>query len=333
MQHPMYTRRFEAANLLSDHPPRFQHPHKSALFRLAYPEGDQPAPASIDVTRWPRHVCEPLDLKREVVIDVRPNFYDYVPASDASASVEWHVNFADPHLFVAYGSGLFAQDEMQVAEHPLLASVRGALLSEGLPALTADEYGGTPILVTNVERRLTIATDADSEAGRPAGLYGNRFAQASFETICRATRRIDPATYSNFIAMAAPSGGIGEYAPDEIEQIFATAYTGFAAAVWESTHLRGEGVRAVVHTGYWGCGAFGGNRLLMIALQVLAARSAGVDRLILHVGDVGRGIEDAGRGLQIAADLARQCGSAWSVDALVERAAELGFRWGVSDGN
>ena len=29
---------------------------------------------------------------------------------------EWHVNFADPRLFVSYGSGLFAQDEMQVAE-------------------------------------------------------------------------------------------------------------------------------------------------------------------------------------------------------------------------
>jgi hypothetical protein len=30
---------------------------------------------------------------------------------------EWHVNFADPRLVTAYGSGLFARDEMRVGEH------------------------------------------------------------------------------------------------------------------------------------------------------------------------------------------------------------------------
>jgi Poly (ADP-ribose) glycohydrolase (PARG) len=40
-----------------------------------------------------------------------------------------------------------------------------------------------------------------------------------------------------------------------------------------------------VHTGYWGCGAFGGNRVLMALLQVLAAGSAGLDQLVFHVGD------------------------------------------------
>ncbi len=40
---------------------------------------------------------------------------------------EWWVNFADPHLFVAYGSSLFAQDEIQVAEHPSLGHLREAL--------------------------------------------------------------------------------------------------------------------------------------------------------------------------------------------------------------
>jgi hypothetical protein len=39
----------------------------------------------------------------------------------------WHVNFADPQLFVAYGSQLLAQDELQAAEHPLLGSIREAL--------------------------------------------------------------------------------------------------------------------------------------------------------------------------------------------------------------
>ncbi len=40
--------------------------------------------------------------------------------------------------------------------------------------------------------------------------------------------------------------------------------TGFQRrAVGETTRLRGESCRAVIHTGFWGCGAFGGNRELM----------------------------------------------------------------------
>jgi len=39
--------------------------------------------------------------------------------------VPWYVNFADPRLFTAYGSGLFAQDEIQAAEHPILGHLRG----------------------------------------------------------------------------------------------------------------------------------------------------------------------------------------------------------------
>ena len=57
----------------------------------------------------------------------RPGYFDYTPALDRADAVEWHVNFADPHLFVAYGSRLFAQDEMQVAEHPALGSLKEAL--------------------------------------------------------------------------------------------------------------------------------------------------------------------------------------------------------------
>ncbi len=53
--------------------------------------------------------------------------YDYARAAGVEGAVEWHVNFADPRLFTAYGLGLFAQDEMQVAEHPALGALREAL--------------------------------------------------------------------------------------------------------------------------------------------------------------------------------------------------------------
>ena len=47
-------------------------------------------------------------------------FYDYRLVLSAPGAIEWDVNFADPHLFFACGGPLFAQDEIQVAEHPIL---------------------------------------------------------------------------------------------------------------------------------------------------------------------------------------------------------------------
>ncbi len=58
-------------------------------------------------------------------LEVREGVYDYASATGVAGAVEWHVNFADPRLFTAYGTGFFAQDEMQVAEHPGLGALRG----------------------------------------------------------------------------------------------------------------------------------------------------------------------------------------------------------------
>ena len=51
--------------------------------------------------------------------------------------------------------------------------------------------------------------------------------------------------------------------------------------------MTGGPARVVVHTGHWGCGAFGGNRVLMALLQVVAARMAGLERLVFHAGAPG----------------------------------------------
>jgi hypothetical protein len=331
MQQPLYRRTFDAATLLREHPPQFRHPYKASLFEIAYPDGSA-GPGAIEVTRWPAEVTEPVTLPPMLSAEVRPDFYDYQPVGDSPSIVEWHVNFADPRLFAAYGSALLAQDEMQVAEHPLLGSVREALLAEGLPAKTSDETGATPILVRNVERRLAIATGADAAAGRPAGLYGNRFAAAPLDVIRRATRRVDPPTHSNIIAMAAPSGGRGDYTEREIESIFTTAYTAFAAARQESLSPASGPPEAVVHTGFWGCGAFGGNRKLMVALQALVARATQIRHLVVHAGDAA-GVDEAQRGLDVAESIAARCGATCPLDTVVGRAVILGYRWGVSDGN
>lgn len=324
MREPLYRKTFDARRLLREYPPRFRHPHKAALFEIAYSETTAPRRA-IEVTRWAQHVAEPISLSGTLSADVRPNFYDYEPVGEAA--IEWHVNFADPRLFAAYGWELLAQDEMQVAEHPLLGSVREALLAHGLAAKTVDETGATPILVREVERRLEISTNPDPAAGRPEGLYGNRFAEAPFHVVRRAVRRVEPPTYSNIIAMAAPSGGTGTYTERDIEWVFGTAYTAFAAARQESA-----AAEMIVHTGFWGCGAFGGNRQLMIALQTLAARAAGVDRLVLHAGDAA-GVDEATQGLEVADSLTFRCGASCALDTIVGRTVILGYQWGVSDGN
>ena len=80
-------------------------------------------------------------------------------------AAEWHVNFADPALFVAYGSSLFAQDEMQVAEHPALGALAEALRAGARVALTEQGGKATPVLVAGVERRCRVATDRDVAAG------------------------------------------------------------------------------------------------------------------------------------------------------------------------
>ena len=70
-----------------------------------------------------------------------PAFFDYQPAIEGQDVVEWHVNFADPHLFVAYAAGLFAQDEMQVAEHPGLAALKQALAAADVETRTDGPEG------------------------------------------------------------------------------------------------------------------------------------------------------------------------------------------------
>lgn len=331
MKQPLYQMAFDASTLLNEHPPQFRHAHKAALFNIAYPDGIAPS-SNIEVTRWEQQVDEPLRLPQTLSSTIIPNYYDYQPAGDCSACVEWHVNFADPRLFVAYGSSLFAQDEMQVAEHPLLASIREALLSRGLPASTIDDAGPTPILIRHVERRLSISTEPDAALGRPFGLYGNRFKSAAIEVVCKATSRIDPPTYSNIIAMASLPGGTGEYTEAQIRYILATAVTAFAAARYESDRMGHPSAQVVIHSGFWGCGAFGGNRHLMTALQAIAARAARIGRFVFHSGDAA-GARDANSGFDVADKLAARCGPECPLDVLLRECFQMRFQWGVSDGN
>jgi len=323
---PIERRSFDTAALFEMHPPVLTHPNKCAVYEIACPEGCLHG-GQLDYSRW-RQMQLPGEINAAAAlgcVEAREDVYDYTPVLDAPNAVEWHVNFADPDIFFAYGSGLFAQDEMQVAEHPALGALREALVAAEMPALTTEDGRATPVLIKGIERRCRIATDRNETAGRPLGLYGNEFATANPEAVRRATSRIEPPTITNLIAMAAPSGGFGVYTRDEIEHILITAYTGFRAAVIEE-----DSGPVGVHTGFWGCGAFGGNRELMALLQVCAAGMAGLDRLIFHTFDAeGSAALDAAL-MRIQDQFSSP---ALAPIELMEQLAAMDFEWGLSDGN
>ena len=130
---------------------------------------------------------------------------------------------------------------------------------------------------------------------------------------------LDPPGRTNLIAIAAPVGS-GRYRARELAAILTCAATGFAAAATESARLW-PGAAVEVRTGFWGCGAFGGNRHVMTILQLAAARLAGVSRVRFYAfDDAGQAVLDEARGVRLGAD---------PIDAVLER----GYRWGVSDGN
>lgn len=86
--------------------------------------------------------------------------------------------------------------------------------------------------------------------------------------------------------------------------------------------------RVLVHTGFWGCGAFGGNRTLMPILQALAADLAGVD-IAFHAFD-GAGVATAREAVD---EYRRIRDTAADTAAIVDAIVDRGFEWGVSDGN
>ncbi|MGH2444737.1 MAG: hypothetical protein ACRDGD_01660 [Candidatus Limnocylindria bacterium] len=122
---------------------------------------------------------------------------------------------------------------------------------------------------------------------------------------------------------ALEAGGHGPYARDEIEDILATACIGFGAC-----RAASGSTTAVVHTGNWGTGAFGGDRALMALLQLVAARLAGLDRLVFHSSD---GAAHLRKAEELLDKLPMANGA--PIDDLIDAIHAHGFAWGVSDGN
>eukprot|EP01124_Arcella_intermedia_P009560 TRINITY_DN16238_c0_g1_i3.p1 TRINITY_DN16238_c0_g1~~TRINITY_DN16238_c0_g1_i3.p1 ORF type:complete len:460 (-),score=108.76 TRINITY_DN16238_c0_g1_i3:53-1432(-) len=281
----------------------------------------------IEFSRWRGLQRKEVHLK-PICLENHQNFYEY--KRESPDCFEWHVNFADPVLFIAYGTGLFAQDEVQVAEHPILAHLKEMMNMKSrqvdvYKARTKEGEEPTPILIKNVDRLCSIATNPSKEEGRPDGLYGKHFEKASKETIERATQLLDPPTKTNLICMAALPPRSGYYTFDQIDYLFKTALTAFTAAKSEANK---ENV--VIETGNWGCGAFGGRIELMALVQILAASASGIHKLIYHSGDA-RGT----KAFQIAQKIATQIISSvptLKINDIIDKMVSMKFLWGMSNG-
>jgi hypothetical protein len=327
---PICRRTFDARQLVAEYPPRLQNSNKSIVYRIACPPGCTHG-GRLVFSRW-----RAQDLPRTTHSEgqrteflIREDAFDYEPAREDGGEVHWYLNFADQHLFCAYGGPLFAQDEMQVAEHPVLGSLREALLHSDIEPQTVEDGKPTPVIIMGAERRCRVDTEPNASEGRPFGLYGNEFAQAKPEAIEQATTPIVPPTTTNLIAMEAPSYGTGAYTLAEITYILRTAFTGFSAARDESVRERAHRPDIVIHTGFWGCGAYGGNRVLMTLLQLLAARLSGVDRLVFHTRG---GSEAPATALRILDDLLSGH-MPLHLPSLLAAIQAMELQWGVSDGN
>ena len=305
----------DAAWLMREHPPHFGLDRK----RMVVERITAPIDGTLRVSRWRGSLPASAEPAGDPQVELVEEHFAYPP--DEPDTLRWHLNFAHSELFIAYGSSLLAQDELQVLEHPVLGALREALVArevggqEGVAPRTREHGRPTPVLVRGALRSLALDTRG--------GLYGNAFARADPGRILAATTYLDPPTVSNILAMEAPPGGIGPYDRETIADILLTACTGFVACKAESAPAG-----AIVHTGAWGTGAYGGDPVLMALLQLCAARLAGIDRLVFHTLSGARAFHQARQRLD---ELPWE--SNVTIDAFTDAVHGIGFVWGVSDNN
>jgi len=214
-------------------------------------------------------------------VEILQGPFDYQPDKGHKTKL-WYLNFADANLFFAYAGSLFAQDEMQVCEMPVLASVRELLKHLTLenqlasPTTMHARHYATPYLIKNVPRHLHIDTAPSKSC--PQGIYGNAFAATPLNELHKRCKVIHPPQNTNIIAMASLGYGKSYYTADQYSHLFLTALAAFSGARQETD----DHTECIIHTGLWGCGAFGMSKSVSVLVQWMAASLAGVDKLKLH---------------------------------------------------
>eukprot|EP01080_Neovahlkampfia_damariscottae_P010802 gene10802-3420_t len=320
---------YNSEELISNYPPKLFSSKKKLLSKYSLSK-DIPHKSLVTFSKY-QSISLPKTLKAKTKLIMKEDSFDY-ETLNIDNSLEWHINFADFNLFGFYGGSLFAQDEIQVAEHPILGSIKEELQANMNGDIKKGPYTGlkngisTPCLIKGVERRISVELSPNESKNRPKGLYGNVFRVSSDDSIKSAITVFDPPKLSNIIGIEAPKYGHGEYTLSQIFGILSTAYSGFISARYE-TILENEDTKTIIHTGNWGTGAYGGNKELMALLQILAAQLAHIDVLVYHTfnNEYSEAYQNAFKFLLKLEET--------DVNTIVQIIEKKHYRWGISDGN
>jgi hypothetical protein len=165
-------------------------------------------------------------------------------------------------------------------------------------------------------------------------VYGNAFAKASERQLIQACKYLSKPQTVNLIAIEAPSHGRGVYTREQVEYILVTCYVGFKAAQVlanktyalnnknQRSATRGGNFRTIIHTGWWGCGAYGNNRQMMILTQILAAYWTQVDEIIFHTQT-----NEHQRDISAAQALVEKMLKEKRIDTVIDQILGLNFQW------
>lgn len=184
------------------------------------------------------------------------------PASNFNTKdeISFYVNFSDSEIFYDCDSYLKSQSASMVFEHPILLSCKNFLTSlndENLKPFASENNQPTPVIFQNVPRWILLAKN-------------------------KQIIPIQKETKTNIISMQAP-GAKGEYTKEQIFLLLKTALVAFSGAAKIARSSKKKFV--TVHTGNWGCGNLGNNKELIYLLQIIAASSAGIQKIIFHKAD------------------------------------------------
>ena len=313
--------RVSCQELINNYLPEYGPQRKQRAFEAAL-EKHRTDDGEIIVT----HVMSNQTEMASVVLEKKPftltldkGFYDYTKAKEDEDT--WFVNFSDPTLFVAYDSFLFAQDEQQTLEMPLLVAFKKYIESRSLGGFAplTNAYGNpTPYLFKGVPLWISINTLPVLKNGSVEEIYGNKFSVASEEAIEAGIKTFEGDLRCNVLAISAPYGGCGRYTEDELTELMKTLLCSYSAVREQATG------KVVIHAGNWGCGAFGGNRELMYLAQMYAASVCGIDELVMH---------DWKEEIERAKALYENMDSRMKIADVIGYLHSRKYEWGKSDGN
>ncbi|EAR98980.1 poly (ADP-ribose) glycohydrolase (macronuclear) [Tetrahymena thermophila SB210] len=231
-------------------------------------------------------------LYNEIKIQMMDGPYNYKSDfnSQQQPTKSWYVNFSDKNLFGFYHTPLFAQDEVQCCQFPLLPYIKQYIQAyskqeEGYFPVTRVGMNSYPILVLNCQY-LCYVDLLKKNKNYPYGIYGNNFEKLKKEDVNEFfsfPKLEETKNLINLICMSALSifsqkGQSREYTEAEIVYTFETVYRAFYSAVQESKS-NNQNVYVVINTGNWGSGAFGNNLVFTVLVQLAAAHLAKVNCL------------------------------------------------------